>query len=153
MHGGVIVVGISVHLVLLYAIFDIYYTSPLVAGTRPHLITNGDAPARRLVLITADGLRSESLFVTDTHRMPFIRDQLIGIGTAAWGVSRSHVPTESRPGHVALIAGFYEDVSAVARGWKVNPVPFDSLFNRSRTTWSWGDPDIVLMFSRGAFCC
>lgn len=126
----VVLVAIIFHGLYTWSIFDIFFRSPLIHGTTP-TIPPENSPANRLVLFVgiscettllnfklADGLRADKLYELDYDtgktRAPFLRSIVEKHGV--WGVSHTRVPTESRPGHVALIAGFYEDVSAVLKG-------------------------------------
>lgn len=183
------------HLIFTWSIFDIYFRSPVVHPTPRFAVDAaqvGPAPAQRVVLFVADGLRADTLFkaheparfpmwaqadlvaqnasgeyfqgtfpsaftrnvsteekahVDDAFAAPYLHGIAAKSGT--YGVSHTRVPTESRPGHVALLAGMYEDISAVTRGWKVNPIAFDSVLNQSAHTYAFGSPDIVPMFALG----
>lgn len=69
-------------------------------------------------------MRADKFFEMGTDgkpRAPFLHSIMHKKGR--WGVSHARPPTESRPGHVAIIAGFYEDPSAVTKG-----TPFNKLF-------------------------
>ena len=143
--ASVFVLGMVFQVVFFVSIFDIYFQSPLVTGVAPvgYPASAGGAPAKRVVLFVADGLRADTLF-GNPEVAPFLHSVVHSGGS--FGVSHTHVPTESRPGHVALLAGFYEDVSAVTKGWAANPVEFDSVLNRSSAAYAFGSPDIVPMF-------
>ncbi|CAE6506194.1 unnamed protein product [Rhizoctonia solani] len=157
----ILLLGLIFHVAYIYSVFDCYFTSPVVHGMRQHRIiwphnAPKKAPAKRVVLVVGDGLRADLLFnvnpfpnIPDSPpaAAPFLRS--VASERGAFGISHTRVPTESRPGHVALIGGMYEDVSAVTKGWKTNPVNFDSVFNKSTHTFAYGSPDIVPMFARG----
>ncbi|XP_062545025.1 GPI ethanolamine phosphate transferase 1 isoform X2 [Armigeres subalbatus] len=137
-------IALFIHVLFLLSIFYIYFQSPILRNL-PIGADYDDAPADRVVIFIADGLRAESFLEHQANRTKFLRRMIISNG--AFGISHTRVPTESRPGHVALFAGLYEDPSAIFKGWKENPVEFDSVFNRSHATYSWGSPDILSVFS------
>lgn len=140
----IIILGLLVHILLLLAVFDVYFSSPLDHGmTQQKSIDNPSA--KRLVLLVADGLRAEAVYHKDAElRIPFLSQMK---KNGSWGVAHTRVPTESRPGHVAILAGIYEDPSAILKGWKANPVYFDSVISESVNAWCWGSPDIVNLFN------
>lgn len=145
----VIGVGVLVHVVFFFSIFEIYFSTPLMTGMTPH---KSPIPprARRLVFIVADGLRADKvleLLPDGKSPAPFLRNIIETKG--AWGISHAAVPTATRPGHVALTAGFYEDPTSVAKDLQGKAVLFDTVFNESRYTWSWDTPQFLAKVTGG----
>ncbi|KAK0476908.1 alkaline-phosphatase-like protein [Armillaria luteobubalina] len=147
-----LIIGLLFHLIFIYSVFDCYFTSPVVHGMSSFNV--GYKEAKRLVLIIFALPNTPD--VVAPHTCSIIKH------SGAFGVSLTRVPIESRPGHVAIIdtmiqGGMYEDVSAVA---KARPPPdlcttnadvdLESVFNQSSHTYSFGSPDILPMFTRGA---
>lgn len=62
--------GIFIHVVFLFSIFDIYFKSPVVKNVSPYQPEH-EALADRLVLFVIDGLRAESFLNYTT--MPYLR--------------------------------------------------------------------------------
>lgn len=125
-----LLVGLVFHLTYIGSVFDCYFTSPVVHGMNRYGAQElGSALAKRLVLIVGesssylcescrlncsslpgDGLRADLLFSVNAfpniegapeHVAPNLRAIVEERG--AFGISHTRVPTESRPGHVAII--------------------------------------------------
>ncbi|KRX90065.1 GPI ethanolamine phosphate transferase 1 [Trichinella pseudospiralis] len=128
-----ILLGVFVHCILLYAALDIFYSSPVIHGMSPQGASSSP-PARRLVFIVADGLRADTLF----------SKKLSGV----LGVIHN---AGCQLNHALAMLLYCQDVNAVTRGWRENPVEFDSVLNQSRYTWAWGSPDIVSIFVKGKY--
>jgi len=74
--------GFFVHLILLFAIFDIYFRTPIVTGITPEK-NPVSGPAKRVVLFIADGLRAESLYPGDQSNTPYLRYAYIFLESCA----------------------------------------------------------------------
>ncbi|TGZ74572.1 hypothetical protein CRM22_000862 [Opisthorchis felineus] len=135
--------AVCLYVFLFYSIFAVYYTSPLVRGTSL-VPLNVSHLATHLIFMVTDGMRADKLFGSQLKYTPFIRNILLNKG--AWGLSHTRVPTESRPGHIAMLGGFYEDVASITKGWQANAVEFDSILNRSQRAWAWGTHEVVQAF-------
>ncbi|XP_040568174.1 GPI ethanolamine phosphate transferase 1 [Lepeophtheirus salmonis] len=138
---------LSLHVLFFFSIFDIHFKSPVISVSRRFSPGGMEPPCRRVFVFVADGMRARTFYEHWEEKAPFIKKMANLNGMS--GISHTRVPTESRPGHVALFAGMYEDPSAITKGWKENPVDFDTVFNQSSRSYAWGSPDILPMFSRG----
>lgn len=104
------------------------------------------------VLLVADGLRADVAFrgfdrLGGTLVMPEMHERVFGRraqeGSVIWGLSMADAPTESRPNHVAMLAGFPEELSNVWNAWKSNGRPFDHLLKRASVAYGWGESGVV----------
>ena len=106
--------GACLHLLYLSSIFYIYFKSPILPGLNSVNVHSASL-ANRLVLFVTDGLRADKLFHRNNANISHFLRQIIK-NEGRWGVSHTRVPTESRVGHVSMMAGTYEDVSAITNG-------------------------------------
>ncbi|XP_017101995.2 GPI ethanolamine phosphate transferase 1 [Drosophila bipectinata] len=141
--------ALVVHLLLLGSILSIYFQSTVLSGLNrvPDLRDLGlEPPADRLVVFVSDGLRAASVFEDNCSNVPdlqsFFEDFVVV------GISKASSPTVTRPGHIAMFAGFVEDPAAALTNFGWNPTNYDTVFNQSRNAFGWMDKVVADIFTQ-----
>ncbi|XP_044756997.1 GPI ethanolamine phosphate transferase 1-like [Coccinella septempunctata] len=127
-----------VHLFLLKAVIDSYFRS-IIELDLPLTNSTSKPAAKRVVLIVVDGLKASAVFERIDSYTPFLT--YLRKNKASWGVSRGKAPTESRVGHVAIVAGFREDPRAIVSNFRQYPVRYDSVMEQSNHAWVFAGSD------------
>ncbi|EDW80922.1 uncharacterized protein Dwil_GK19203 [Drosophila willistoni] len=139
--------AIVVHVLLLGYLLQIHFHSNLIENLKPQRTLREldlEPPADRLVIFFIDGLGANTFFNNNCAAVPQIRELFLQQGLV--GIIRTNVPTNSRPANVATFGGFPEDPSAIFTNFDANPTSFDTVFNRSRSTYGWGSIGVLEFF-------
>ncbi|WAR02568.1 PIGN-like protein [Mya arenaria] len=138
-----ITAGFLLHVAWMIAVFDIYFMTTILPLSTKHN-SPIPPPAKRVVYIVADGLRADKMLMLQpdgSTPAPFIRSVCEEKGS--WGVSWTGMPSATRPGHVAMTAGFFEDPTSVAKDISGGAIDFDTVFAETRYTWTWDTPKFL----------
>ncbi|XP_018328043.1 GPI ethanolamine phosphate transferase 1-like isoform X2 [Agrilus planipennis] len=132
-----VILSLTVHLLLLLCTLDIYFSTPLVHTSNHFKVKGVKPPANRIVFILADGLSAAAFYTKNFSTVtPFLHS--IKENESSWGLSHVQPPTESRPQHTALLAGFNEDPSSIFSRWKYNLYDFDTVLRLANMTFYFG---------------
>lgn len=135
----IVVIGIIIHILLGYSMFDIFFKFPLTYGMTPHSsnLTESEYPSNRVVLLILDGVRADTFFeCISSGKSPFLRNIVTNRGV--YGISHTKVPTETKPGFTAICSGHFEDASLALKDLYDEVVTSDSIFNQTKYSWGIG---------------
>ena len=141
--------------------FDVHFLTPLVHGMEP---TTADFRRARVEARGDRGGRAARGQAVRAGGRPRRRPRRPARSPRAVSARRGGVPRplghEPRPAaHVVsprarrALAGFYEDPSAITKGWQANAVEFDHLLNQSSAAWALGAPSVVPLFAKASSTC
>uniref|UniRef100_A0A915EW50 GPI ethanolamine phosphate transferase 1 n=1 Tax=Echinococcus canadensis TaxID=519352 RepID=A0A915EW50_9CEST len=131
------------------SVFLSSFESFIVNDVHPVKFNSSPPLAKRVVFITIDGLGEHILRRTKHKYVEFLT-------WGQMGLVKAEPPTETRPRHVALLAGFNEDIFNIRNGtvkpliakipWKTNIRPFNAILHNAQFSWAYGDPVALSSF-------